>query len=761
MTYPQRARMFRSLLPLSRGTMRGLLTLCGVLIWSSAVWAEEQPAPTFRQDVMAVLSHSGCNMGTCHGNAKGKGGLKLSLRGDDPDADYAALTRDLSGRRVNVADPDASLMLLKPTMQLAHQGGQRFALDSLEYSILRQWIARGTPDDPPDRVTVTSLSVEPREVLLSEEQQEIPLTAVVQLSDGTQRDITQLASFDIAQSIAHVTSDGVVHCEQFGETTITVRYLHLRVPVRIARVPDRPGFVFAAPAVREPIDRFIFAKLELLKTQPAPICDDTTFVRRASLDLTGRLPTAEEARRFVASTDPGKRATFVDALLLRPEFSEFWALKWSDVLRNEEKTLDRKGVENFTHWLRTQIANDAPWNEMAAAIVSARGSTYSHAPTNYYRALRDPITRAEATAQVFLGVRLQCAKCHNHPFDRWTQNDFYSWSNLFARVDYKIVDNDRRDDNDKHEFIGEQIVFSAAQGEVDDPRTKQPRDPQFLLADKPVSSKADRLDALGGWIADPANPFFAKAQVNRVWFHLFGRGIVDPLDDFRESNPPSHPELLDALARDFAAQGFHLKPLIRSIMNSATYQLASDTQETNLSDEVNFSHAYPRRLGAEQLLDAFGQSLGTTSKFAGFPEGTRALEIPGVRAVRPRDEAASASDKFLTLFGKSQRLQSCDCERTDSSTLVQAFQLISGESMQRLLTAPENRIATFVDQNTGPSEIIHEAYWSTLSRPPSPQEESAALALLSEPNAAPVARRAGLEDLFWSLLTSHEFVLRR
>ena len=741
--------------------MRGLLILCGVLVMASIVVAEEQPAPTFRQDVMAVLSHSGCNMGTCHGNAKGKGGLKLSLRGDDPLADYAALTRDLAGRRINTASPDESLILLKPTMKLAHQGGQRFAPDSLEYSILRQWIARGTPDDPAGGVLVTGLTVEPREVLLSGDQQNVPLKAIAQLSNGTQRDITRLASFDLSQPIAHVTHDGVVHCEQFGETTITVRYLHLRVPVRVVRIPDRPGFVFSSPPVREPLDQFVFAKLERLRIQPAPMCDDTTFLRRVSLDLIGTLPTAEESRRFVASTEPNKRSALVDALLLRPEFSEFWALKWSDVLRNEETTLDRKGVENFAHWLRTQIAHDAPWNEMAAAIVSARGSTYSHPPTNYYRALRDPIARAEATAQVFLGVRLQCAKCHNHPFDRWTQNDFYAWSNLFARVDYKIVDNDRRDDNNSHEFIGEQIVFSAKQGDVDDPRTNAPRDPRFLLADTSVPPRVDRLDALGQWIADPANPFFAKAQVNRVWFHLFGRGIVDPLDDFRESNPPSHPELLDALARDFAAQGFHLHPLLRSIMNSATYQLASDTNQTSVTDETNFSHAIPRRLGAEQLLDAFIQSLGTTSKFAGYPKGMRALQLPGVRAVRSRDEAASASDKFLTLFGKPQRLQSCECERTDSPTLVQAFQLISGESLQRLLTADDNRIATFIAQKTGPSEIIHEAYWSTLSRAPHPQEEAAAIALVGDANSEATTRRAGLEDLFWSLLTSHEFVLRR
>ncbi len=740
--------------------MREFLILCGVVVaTASSVGAEDRVAPTFRRDVMAVLSHSGCNMGTCHGNAKGKGGLKFSLRGDDPQADYAALTRDLAGRRVNSAAPDESLMLLKPTMKLAHQGGQRFAPDSLEYSILRDWIKRGTPDDPPGSVTVTGLTVTPREVLLSGDHHTFSLKATAQLSNGTQRDITQLASFDLSLPIARVSTAGVVDCEQFGETTITVRYLQLRVPVRVARIPDRPGFVFQAPAVREPLDKFIFNKLERLRIQPASLCDDTTFLRRASLDLTGKLPTAAEARGFGALTTENKRARLVDALLERPEFSEYWALKWSDVLRNEEKTLDRKGVENFAHWLRTQIANDVPWNQMAAAIVSAQGSTYSHPPTNYYRALRDPITRAEATAQVFLGVRLQCAKCHNHPFDRWTQNDFYSWSNVFARVDYKIVENDRRDDNDKHEFIGEQIVFSTRMGEVDDPRTNSPRESQFLLAEKPIPAQADRIAALGEWLADPDNPFFAKAQVNRVWFHLMGRGIVDPLDDFRESNPPSHPELLDALAHDFAAQGFHLKPLIRSVMNSATYQLAAETNETNINDEANFSHTIPRRLGAEQLLDAFSQALETTPRLTGFPAGTHALQLPGVRAVRPRDEAGSASDKFLTLFGKPQRLQSCECERSDAPTLVQAFQLISGESMQRLLTAEGNRIARILEQPSGPSEIVHEAYWTTLSRPPNPQEEAAAIALLGSAETA--TRRAGLEDLYWSLLTSHEFVLRR
>jgi len=741
--------------------MRGLAWFGLFVAAAQGVHAADRPVPSFRRDVMAVLSHSGCNMGTCHGNAKGKGGLKLSLRGDDPAGDFAVLTRDLASRRANVAEPDASLLLLKPTMQIAHQGGQRFAADSLEYSILRRWIAAGMPDDSPDAVTVTGLTVEPREILLHGDQQTVSLRITAQLSDGQAEDVTRVAAFDLSQPIAHVTSEGVIECEQFGETTVTVRYLHHRVPVRVARVPDRPGFVFNAPPARGSIDRAIFAKLERLKILPAPLCDDVTFLRRASLDLIGALPTAEEAQAFLVSVDPDKRAKLVDALLERPEFAEFWALKWSDLLRNEEKTLDRKGVENLHNWLKTQIASDAPWNKMAGMIVSATGSTYSHPPANYYRALRDPITRAEATAQVFLGVRLQCAKCHNHPFDRWTQNDFYSWASLFAKVDYKIVENDRRDDNDKHEFIGEQIVFNSAKGAVKDPRTSEPRKPQFLLAAQPLASKADELDALGDWVASAENPFFARAQVNRVWYHLFGRGIVDPLDDFRESNPPSHPELLDELARDFAAQGFRLKPLIRTIMNSATYQLSSETSETNVSDEANFSRAYARRLGAEQLLDALSQALDTDARFNGYPEGTQARQLPGVRAVRTRDQAASASDKFLTLFGKPPRLQSCECERTDSATLVQAFQLISGETLQRLLSAPDNRIAMFIQAKTDSINIVREAYWSTLSREPSPSEELAGVKLLGAADADPAERRAALEDLYWSLVTSHEFVIRR
>lgn len=739
--------------------LRLLLTLIIGGVASQSGWAVE-PVPSFDRDVMAVLSHAGCNMGTCHGNARGKGGLKLSLRGDDPRTDYLALTRDQSGRRVSPAEPDASLILLKPTMQVAHQGGQRFRPDSPEYAILRRWVAAGAPADPAGSIRVISLDVHPRDVLITGEQREVVLKAVATHSDGTTRDVTGLASFDISLPIANVLANGRIDCEQFGETTITVRYLHLRVPVRLARVPDRPGFQFTAPPSRGPIDDMVFAKLNRLRIQPVGLCDDVTFLRRAYYDLLGSLPTAAEAREFMAMNNPDKRAMLIETLLDRKEFAEYWALKWSDLLRNEEKTIDRKGVENFHSWIKTQIANDTPWNEMAAAIVSAKGSTYSSPPANYYRALRDPISRAEATAQVFLGVRLQCAKCHNHPFDRWTQDDFYAWANLFSRVDYKIVDNDRRDDNDKHEFVGEQIVFTAAKGDIDDPRTGQPRDPRFLLAAASVPPRTERLEALGEWLADPANPFFAKAQANRIWFHLFGRGLVDPIDDFRESNPASHPELLDHLAREFTRGGFRLKPLVRTIMNSATYQLASETNETNATDEANFSRAIPRRISAEPLLDALSQALDTPPRFNGYPSGLRAIELPGVQAVRSRDQAPSRSDKFLTLFGKPPRLQSAECERTDAPTLVQAFQLISGEALQQMLTADGNRIAALLNRSAGPSEAIHEAYWATLSRAPTPGEEAAALPLIREETGGGL-RREGLEDLFWSLVTSHEFILRR
>jgi len=713
---------------------------------------------SFRNDVMAVLSKAGCNAGVCHGNASGKGGFKLSLRGQDPAEDFRTLTRELTNRRVNVVDPDRSLILLKPTMHVAHEGGKRFDEKSPEYRLLRDWIAAGTPADPPNTPRLTSLAVSHARKYLVDPEKSLSLRITATFSDGSQRDVTRLAVFEPAEQNADVSADGKVTRLAFGENTITVRYLDRQVPVRVAFIPARPAFVWQAPPPANFIDRHVFDKLQSLRMNPSPVAGDTVFLRRAYLDLLGILPTAGEAREFVADKAPNKRAKLVDRLLQRPEFADYWALKWSDLLRNEEKTLDRKGVQTFHKWIRHAIATGKPLNEFARELIASRGSTYKQPAANFYRAMREPFVRGESTAQLFLGIRLQCAKCHNHPFDRWTQDDYYGWANNFARVKYKILKNKRRDKNDKHEFDGEQVVFMADKGEVTNPRLGRPTPPRFLGAEtsKPSSGK-DRLQRLADWVADPGNERFAKTQVNRIWFHLMGRGIVDPIDDFRATNPPANPELLNALAKDFVAHKFDVRHAIRTIMASKTYQLSSRPNDTNRDGAANFSRAFLRRLTAEQTIDALSQVTGATVEFNGYPPGTRAGQIAGVRAVRRRDKRPSGGDQFLKLFGKPPRLQACECERSAEATLNQTFQLVSGPLLNDLLSDPRNRLTRLLREDRTDASRVTELYWTALTRPPTADELKTTVDLL---RTAP-DRRAALEDLLWALVNSNEFQLRR
>jgi hypothetical protein len=472
----------------------------------------------------------------------------------------------------------------------------------------------------------------------------------------------------------------------------------------------------------------------------------------------GLVPTAGAARAFVADASPDKRARLVDELLERPEFAECWAAKWSDLLRNEEKTLDRKGVETFHGWIRRSLAKNKPLDQFVRELIAARGSTYLVPAANFWRGMRDPLTRAEATAQVFLGVRLQCAKCHNHPFDRWTQDDYYSWSNLFSRVRYRVLENRRRDENDEHEFDGEQIVCMTRDGNIDDPRTGAAPPARFLgVRAASVPDDADRLLALADWIARPENLLFANAQANRIWYHLFGRGIVDPVDDFRATNPPSNPALLEALSRELVAHQFDLRHMLRTIMRSHTYQASCATNDTNREDETNFSHTIERRLPAEVLLDAISRVAEAPLAFEGYPAGLRAGELPGVRAVRDRDAPLRPADQFLKLFGKPPRLQSCECERSSETTLSQTFQLVSGGVMNELLGRPDNRIGRLLAQGASDSQIVDELYWSALSRGPTSAELAETLAYL----AGSDRRREKLEDVLWGLLNSNEFLLRR
>jgi hypothetical protein len=721
--------------------------------------------PSFRNEVMAVLSRAGCNMGTCHGNANGKGGFKLSLRGQN--ADYDTLSRQLGSRRVSLVDPDSSLLLRKPTLAMPHQGGRRFAPGSREHQIIRNWIATGMPRDKKDSPRLTGLTATPDHATLYAPQTSMQLKVTAEFSDGSKQDVSSLAVYDSSALFVSVSPDSVAIAEHSGQTTVTVRYLNLQIPVRLEFVPDRPDFVSSAPEPANFIDEAVFAHLKRLRINPSEICDDTTFVRRAYLDVTGLLPTSEKAQNFVASAEADKRAKLIDELLASPEFNDMQALRWADLLRVEEKTLDKTGVTVFHTWIRDSFAAKKPLNEFAKELLAARGSTYKVPAANLYRSLRTTESRGESTAQLFLGVRLQCAKCHNHPFDRWTQDDYYGWSNFFARVDYKIIENKRRDKFDKHEFNGEQIVLIKTEGDVKNPGTGQIVGPRFLGATDETSAakleegenatKPDRLLQLADWMSSRSNDRFAATQANRIWYQLMGRGIVDPVDDFRTTNPPVNPELLAALKQQFVAGGFRVRPLMRAILNSKTYQVSSVPNETNQDASHLFARVEPTRLTAEQTLDAVAQTLGASVKFGDQKPGTKAVQLAGVRNGGHRYSPPEIGDSFLALFGKPERQLSCECERSGETTLAQTIELCGGDLIDQLLRDEKGRIATLLNREKSDGQIIDILYWSALSRAASAEESAAARAHVQRQPE----RRQGLEDVAWAILNSNEFLLRR
>ncbi|MEQ9407152.1 MAG: DUF1549 and DUF1553 domain-containing protein [Fuerstiella sp.] len=745
-------RQFRLIVPVA-------LTLTGT---STAVNAEP---PSFQRQVMAVLSKAGCNQGTCHGNAHGKGGLKLSLRGQDPELDYFTLTRQSAGRRVMTLEPESSLLLQKPTMLIPHEGGRRFATTDRTYQILRDWIAAGLPQDDDAAPSLISLRATPLQKTVYAPETSVRLSVEATFSDGSTEDVTDLAVFESSALFVSVSADGVATAEQPGLTTVVVRYLNQQVPVRLEFVPERPDFEFQAPAPANIVDEAVFAQLRRLRINPAPVCDDVTFLRRIYLDLTGLLPTIEQSQRFISSDRPDKRARLIDELLDSEEFNDFQALRWADLLRVEDKTLDSKGVDVFYHWIRTSMADNKPLNQFAAELIRARGSTYQVPPTNFYRALRTPEERAEATAQVFLGIRLQCAKCHNHPFDRWTQDDYYGWSNFFARIEYEIIENKRRDKNDKHEFAGEQIVKMKADGDVKNPTTGQVAGLRYLGAETDNAGDEqtagdpapDRLQRLATWLSDEHNERFAATQTNRIWAQLMGQGLVDPIDDFRSTNPPSNPELLAALQNEFVSHNFDVRHLMRIILNSRTWQLSSTPTEQDNLGTACFARVNPRRLTAEQTLDAVSQVLDVPVRFGGHEAGTRAVQLKGVRNGGHRYSKPEIGDRFLKLFGKPNRLQTCECERTGETTLAQTFEMVSGELIDQLLTQPGNRIERGLSAGMSPDAIVEQLYLAGLGRGPSTDEQKAAIDHI---NRQPDPRK-GLEDVAWALLNSNEFLLRR
>jgi hypothetical protein len=732
-----------------------ILAVCALAAPASAA----EPV-SFTNDVSAVLSRAGCNMGACHGNLNGKGGLKLSLRGEDPAYDFGALTRGALGRRADPESPDQSLLLQKAVGRVPHEGGVRFGVPSTEYTVLRSWIAGGCKSDVGEAKQLAKLVVTPTRQILRSPQDSFQLKAVAHFADGSTRDVTTLAAVETTTlGVVKVLPSGEVQKEQDGETTILVRYLGQQVPVRVAFIPDLPPPDVAVLASKNKIDALVAKQLKELRIPPSPLADDSMFLRRAYLDATGTLPTADAARTFLADASPDKREKLIDGLLARPEFAEYWAMKWSDLLRNEEKSLDKKGVQVYHRWIKNWVAADKPLTDFAREILSARGSTYENPPTNFYRAVRDPQGRAEAVAQVFLGVRVSCAKCHNHPFDRWTQDDYHRFAAFFPRVQYRLLNNTRKDDLDKHEFIGEQVVFTSRSAETTLPRTGETAIPKTLGDDRSPAADEDRLGMLADWVAAPDNPFFAKAQANRVWFHLFGRGIVEPDDDFKVTNPASNPELMDHLAATFKAGGFRLKPLVKAVMLSRTYQLSSSGVDGNLTDGTHFSHAIIQPLEAEQLLDAMSRVFGVTVQFNGYPSGLRAGAVPAMSQAGTggRRGAASMSERFLRVFGKPERLLTCDCERSEEAGLLQAFQMINGEQINAMLRNPDNRLGKLLAGGAADADLLDELYLSALSRFPNETEKERLLAYVKGKED----RRAAWEDVAWGLVNAKEFLLRR
>ncbi|WP_417737531.1 DUF1549 and DUF1553 domain-containing protein [Rosistilla oblonga] len=734
-----------------------LLRLSIALLLIVAARSLPAQSPEFAVDVMSVLSKAGCNLGTCHGNLNGKGGLKLSLRGQSPRDDFRTLVEEARGRRVNVLAPDASLILQKATGTAAHRGGIRFDADSQEYRVIKEWLQQGAPAPSPDAAHVVQLDVTPPEAVVAAPQTDLQLKVIAQLSDGTSRDVTDRACYELSNLIAEISPGGRVTRLAQGETTLIVRYLNMQVPVSIAFIDARPEFVWDAPPSSNPIDRLVWDKLKRLRINPSPLCDDNVFIRRAFLDAIGRAPTATEAQQFASDTRSDKRRRLIDELLSRTEFADYWALKWADVLRTEEKVLDVNGVEIFHGWIRDAIASGRPWTEFVSDLVTGVGSTYDQPAANYYRANRDPATRGETTARLFLGTRLQCAKCHNHPFDHWTQSDYYQWSSLFSQLDYELGDNKRKDKLDKNEFVGEQVVLVSKQAEVKNPTTGKIAPPKFLggptLDEK---ARKDRLQSVADWLTTEDNELFAQSQVNFIWYHLMGIGLVDPIDDFRLTNPASNPPLMRYLADHFVQQNFDLRAVVREIMNSQTYQLSALPNATNSHDQTSYSHAIVRRLPAEVLLDLQSDVLDDPAAFDGYPKGIRATQIPGVQKRRKRDARLQLGDRFLKTFGKPERILACDCERSNETTLKQVFMLI-GEGLNQRLASRSNRIARLAASDLSGAEIADELYWTALTRPPSDAERQRAAQLID--NASD--RRTAVEDLAWALLNAKEFLFRR
>ena len=692
---------------------------------------------SFNYGTLVALSKQGCNSGACHGSPSGKGGFRLSLRAYDPTVDTLTLIRESFNRRVNLYEPEKSLLLRKPLMEVPHGGGRRLKKDDPSFTMIRDWIAQGCQVDPADAPTCVKVDVYPRSRVIHRPAHTQQLVVLAHFSDGTIRDVTRLAAFSSSdEAVATVDTNGLVTGHDRGESAILVRYLEKMETSFMMFLKDVEGFQWNNPPEKNYVDKFVHDKLRLMQILPSETCTDDEFVRRVFLDTIGALPTIGESAAFLADTDPEKRSKLIDALLERPEYADFWALKWGDLLRLRGAKVSATGVPKFHRWIVTAFRENMPYDRFARALLTSAGSTFANPPANFYRAAVDTNDCTETTSQIFLGIRIQCAKCHNHPFERWTQDNYYGIGAFFNRVQRKTTAN-----------ADEMVVFTARSGEVTQPRTGKQMKPWLpLTGDADLPGEDDRRDAFVDWLVKPENPFFAKVEVNRIWGHLMGRGIVEPVDDFRDSNPPSSAVLLDALAKDFAEHGFDRKFIMRVILNSRVYQASSRKNEFNKNDVKYFSHARTRLLGAEQLLDAICRVTDVPEKYAGLPAGTRATQLP----------SPDGDNYFLKVFGQPARETACQCERSSESNLSQALQMINGPLVHSKVRDEKNRLRTLMAAGKTDEEIVTQLYLAAFARKPGEAEIGAATRHITNSGD----RVKGLEDVCWALLNANEFLFQ-
>ncbi|MCA9162681.1 MAG: DUF1549 domain-containing protein [Planctomycetales bacterium] len=701
----------------------------------------DRPQPiNFANEIVPIFTKLGCNTGGCHGKSDGQNGFKLSLLGFYPNEDYEYLVKENRGRRVFPAAPEYSLLLLKPANQLPHGGGHRLDPDSYEWRLITRWIEQGMPYGSEDDPVVERIEVFPKARSLNREEEQ-QLSVVAHYSDGSRRDVTQLATYESNDPrMADSTRRGRVTVYDLpGDVAMMVRFQG-HVTVFRASIPQGLP-VDSLPPTRTLVDQHVFQKLKSLGIPPSPLCDDSTFIRRVTVDIAGRLPTAEEARAFVENKDPNKRDKLIDLLLDSPNYGDYFANKWASVLRNKRRQdVDREYTFRFHSWIRQAMQSNMPYDQFVRSVLAASGEVESYPPVAWYKEVSTSTQQMEDTAQLFLGQRIQCAHCHHHPFERWSQDDYFSFEAFFSQVGRKPGRDGMRDSRVYHKVgaatsenprSGEKLVPRGLGGE---PLEIQPyEDPRHRLVD---------------WMTEPNNPFFAKALVNRYWKHFFGRGIVDPEDDMRITNPPSNPELLDGLAKSFVDSKYDLKGLIRTICRSSVYQLSSEPTDYNRDDRLNFSSFYPRRLNAEPLYDAVNQVAGTYVNFNGMPRGTRAIQLPD----------NGFNDYFLTVFGKPEAESACECERSSEANLAQSLHLLNSTDIQGKLASGEGRAAVLArDAERTDAQKVEELYYWAYARPPRASELEVVLPYIEKKSN----KQQAYEDLMWAMFNTKEFLFNR